>query len=84
MAVNPQTTELVEQPGEELQPRHTATTVRFGPDHSAVITDGPFVESKEMVGGWAIVDVADLDEALALAKSWPGRDGVEVRPVVNH
>jgi hypothetical protein len=70
--------------GEEFQPPHTATTVRFGPDRSVVITDGPFVEGKEMVGGWATVEVADLDEALALARTWPGGTAVEVRPVVEH
>jgi len=69
--------------GEELQPARTATTVRFnGAD--TVVTDGPFIEAKESVGGYALVDVADLDEALELAKTWPARGVVEVRPLVDH
>ena len=43
--------------------------------------DGPFIESKESVGGYALIEVEDLDKAIAIAKSWPGGD-VEVRPVV--
>jgi hypothetical protein len=67
--------------GEELQPARTATTVRFnGAD--TVVTDGPFIEAKESVGGFALVDVADLDEALELAKTWPAKGAVEVRPLV--
>ena len=45
------------------------------------VSDGPLVEAKEPVGGYAIVEVADLDEAIRLAKSWPAGD-VEVRPTV--
>ena len=67
--------------GYQLQPVSTATTVRRGENGSRVVTDGPFAESGEVVGGYCIVNVADLDEALALAKSWPG-GSVEVRPVV--
>jgi hypothetical protein len=48
-----------------------------------MVTDGPFIEAKEVIGGFAVVDVANLDEALELAKSWPGGD-VEVRPIVEH
>lgn len=67
--------------GHELQGPSTATTVsrRHG---KVVITDGPFIESKEVIGGYAEIDVADLDEALAMAKEWPGT--VEIRPVVDH
>jgi hypothetical protein len=68
--------------GEELQGPHTATTVRVK-DGKPILTDGPFIESKEVIGGFAIVDVKDLDEALELAKGWPGGP-VEVRPVVDH
>ncbi len=67
--------------GEELQPASTATTVRFNGEQPAV-TDGPFMEAKESIGGYALVEVADLDEALAIAKTWPLRHTVEVRPVV--
>ncbi|HEV2218334.1 MAG TPA: YciI family protein [Candidatus Dormibacteraeota bacterium] len=67
--------------GHELQGPSTATTVsrRNG---KVVITDGPFIESKEVIGGFAIIEVADLDEALAMAKEWPGT--VEIRPIVDH
>ena len=64
----------------QLQPRETATTVRHG-GAEPVITDGPFIEGNELIGGYAEVDVADLDEAIALAKSWPGGGAVEIRPV---
>ncbi len=68
--------------GEELKGPETATTVRFK-SGKPMVTDGPFIEAKEIIGGFAVVDVADLDEALEMAKSWPGGD-VEVRPVVEH
>jgi hypothetical protein len=69
--------------GEELQGPSTATTVRHK-NGKTTVTDGPFIESKEVLGGFAIVEVKDLDEALAMAKSWPGGNMVEVRPVVQH
>lgn len=68
---------------EELQGPNTATTVRFS-HGKAIVTDGPYIEAKEVIGGFAIIDVKDLDEALAIAKSWPGGSSVEVRPVVDH
>jgi hypothetical protein len=68
--------------GEELQPRRTATTVRRV-NGSMKVTEGPFIESKEHVGGFLMVEVPDLDAAIAIAKSWPGGD-VEVRPIVVH
>ena len=67
--------------GMRLAPGSTATTVRFGGNGDALVTDGPFIEGKEDIGGWAIVEVAHLDEALAMAKSWPARGAVEVRLV---
>lgn len=67
--------------GEQLQPATTATTVRFE-THQTFVTDGPFIEAKETVGGYALIDVANLDEALELAKTWPARGTVEIRPVV--
>jgi len=45
------------------------------------VTDGPFVEAKESVGSYAVVEVADRDEAIAVAKTWPAGGLVEVRPV---
>jgi len=63
--------------GYELQPSLTATTVRRDE------TGNPFVEAKEMVGGYAIIDVADLDEAIELVSGWPSSATLEIRPVVN-
>lgn len=63
-----------------LAPAHTATTVRLG-GGEPVVTDGPFVEGKEVVSGFVEVDVADLDEALKLAQTWPACPIVEIRPV---
>jgi hypothetical protein len=68
--------------GEELQSPRTATTVRFK-QGKPIVTDGPFIEAKEIIGGFAVVEVKDLDEALEMAKGWPGGT-VEVRPVVEH
>ena len=67
--------------GYELQAERTATTVR-GNNGKPVVTDGPFIEGKEAIGGYAEIEVADLDEAIAMAKEWPGA-AVEVRPVVD-
>jgi len=66
----------------QLQGPETATSVRFGPGGPPVVTDGPYLEGKEAIGGYAEVDVADLDEALRMARTWPGRGTVEIRPVV--
>ena len=69
--------------GHELKGTHTATTVRFE-NGKPMVVDGPFIESKEIIGGFAVVEVADLDEALEIAKTWPGQTPVEVRPVVEN
>jgi hypothetical protein len=63
-----------------LMPPESATTVRLegGPP---LVTDGPYVEGKEVVSGYAEIEVADLDEALRLAKSWPACPVVEIRPI---
>jgi hypothetical protein len=63
-----------------LLPADTATTVRLD-QGGPLITDGPYVEGKEVVSGFTEIDVADLDEALRLAKSWPGCPIVEIRPI---
>jgi len=68
--------------GEELQSTRTATTVRRR-NGAMSVTEGPFIESKEHVGGFMMIEVPDLDAAIAIAKSWPGGD-VEVRPIVVH
>lgn len=68
--------------GEALQPTSTATSIRRADDGSHLVTDGPFVETKEAVGGYYLLDAEDLDEAIALAKQVPAPyGGVEVRPV---
>jgi len=66
----------------QLERPETATSVRFGSDGPPVITDGPFLEGKESIGGYAEIDVEDLDEALRMARTWPGRGTVEIRPVM--
>lgn len=72
--------ELLE--GAQLQPSTTATTVRRGIDGEVTVTDGPFVEGKEMIGGYGVIDVPDLDAAIRLASSWPAPDTLEIRPLV--
>ena len=69
--------------GHQLQPVATATTVRRSVDGETTVTDGPFVEGKEVIGGYGILDVADLDEAIAIASSRPMPDVLEIRPVVD-
>ena len=68
--------------GAELLGPDTATTVRSG----GVVVDGPFSEAKEVIGGFSVIDVPDLDAALGLARSWPMLElpgvSVEVRPMV--
>jgi hypothetical protein len=70
--------------GEALRPVTTATTLREK-DGQTIITDGPFAETKEGLGGFYLVEAPDLDAALALARQCPGiRFGsIEVRPVVD-
>jgi len=65
-----------------LMPADTATTLRLDRG-DPLITDGPFVEGKEVVSGYAEIDVADLDEALRVAKSWPACPLVEIRPLMS-
>ena|ERR1035438_1304478 len=66
-----------------LQPTATATTVRVR-DGKRLVTDGPFAETHEQFGGYFLVDVRDLDAAIAIAERIPGshRGSVEIRPVV--
>lgn len=69
--------------GDPLQPVTTATTVRERGD-KRLVTDGPFAETREVLGGYYIVDAKDLDEAIELAARCPGaRTGsMEVRPIM--
>jgi hypothetical protein len=68
--------------GEALHPSATATTVRVR-DGRTISTDGPFAETKEVLGGFYIVEAADLDEAIDYAARIPGAasGSVEIRPV---
>ena len=69
--------------GEALQDTGTATTIR-DVDGSDVVTDGPFAATKEQLGGFYVLDVADLDEALRWAAQIPHPGGcVELRPVID-
>jgi hypothetical protein len=67
--------------GNKLQPAHTATTVRLDGGGEPIVTDGPFVEGKEVVSGYTEIEVADLDEALRMVRTWPGCPVVEIRPL---
>ena len=69
--------------GAGLQPPATATTVRIR-DGKRIVQDGPFAESKEMLAGFFLIEVADLDKALEWAARSPAATGgaVEVRPVL--
>ncbi len=70
--------------GDQLDRADTATSVRLR-NGTATITDGPFVETTEVIGGYYVVDVKDLDRALELAAQIPSaRSGVvEVRPIID-
>jgi hypothetical protein len=69
--------------GDALQGGETASTVRVRDDET-LISDGPFAETKEMLGGYYLIDVPDLDAALAWAAKLPNvtYGSVEVRPVM--
>jgi hypothetical protein len=71
--------------GNELAPVSTASTVRVR-DGQRSVTDGPFAETKEQLGGYYLVEAADRDEAIALGARIPsGRWGsIEVRPIIPH
>jgi hypothetical protein len=69
--------------GEGLYPTQTATTVRVR-DGERDVTDGPFAETKEALGGFYVLDVKDLDEAIEWAAKIPGSQigSIEIRPVM--
>jgi hypothetical protein len=73
--------------GAELQPSSTAKTVGPGADGRTTVTDGPYLELKEVVGGFIHLEADDIDDAVAVAATWPGitavGDRVEVRPIVD-
>jgi hypothetical protein len=65
---------------------HTVTSIQVGAGGQPLVTDGPFLEGTEVIGGFAEIEVADLDEALRLARTWPDYcpyyGVVEIWPVV--
>jgi hypothetical protein len=70
------------QAGEALAPTSTATTVRVQ-DGETLTTDGPFAETKEALGGFYLINAADLDEAIEIAAKIPGakQGSIEIRPI---
>ena len=68
--------------GHRLAPAAMATTVRRK-ETGALVTDGPFVEANEVIAGYVIADVPDLDEALHMAKTFPACSTVEIRPLAD-
>jgi hypothetical protein len=71
--------------GEALNESSTATTLRIGAGGEQVVTDGPFAETKEQLGGFYLLDCKDLDEAIEWAKQLPMDQGaVEIRPVMDY
>jgi hypothetical protein len=72
--------------GVELQPRSTAKTIRSGPGGEPVVTDGPYLELKEVVGGLVVLECDTIDEAVEVASTWPrltGMEAIEVRPLMS-
>ena len=68
--------------GGALESSETATSVRRDGGGGFLVTDGPFAESKEAMAGYYLIEAADLDEALRIAKDVPApHGGVEVRPL---
>jgi hypothetical protein len=72
--------------GEGLQRSSTATTIRFGGDDEPTVTDGPFAETKEQLGGVYLIDCENHDQAVEWAKKVPVQAGsaIEVRPVMDY
>jgi hypothetical protein len=68
--------------GHQLQGTETAKTIRSG-----TVTDGPFIETKEVLGGYSGIEADTIEEAVEIAKTWPGVDRgwitIEVRPILN-
>lgn len=68
-------------PGHQLDVPGKAKTIR-----ASGVTDGPYIEAKEVLGGYSLLETDSIEEAVELAKSWPGVDSgwivMEVRPVM--
>jgi hypothetical protein len=75
----------IEASGLELKDPAEARVVRVR-DGETVVTDGPFLETKEVLGGYLLADCRDLDQAIELAERVPlvGKGSVEIRPLVTH
>ena len=81
---------LVREVGRDRQARRRAPAPgdrrRPRPIRSGAVTDGPFIETKEVLGGYSVIEADTIDEAVEIAKTWPGVDRgwitVEVRPVL--
>ena len=71
--------------GDALYGTDTAKSVQVR-EGETIVTDGPFAETKEVIGGFSVIDVPDLDAAIALVKTWPSLElpgvAVEIRPMV--
>ncbi|MEV4797566.1 YciI family protein [Asanoa sp. NPDC049475] len=74
--------------GAQLESPQVATTLRAGSDGGLLLTDGPFLETKEGLGGYYLVEADDLDQVTKLAALLPevraSHSAVEIRPVVDH
>jgi len=74
-------TGVIADMGHQLQPPDTARTVR-----ARGVTDGPFIETKEVLGGYTVLETGSIGEAVEVTKTWPGVDRglitIELRPVV--
>lgn len=71
--------------GHELESTTTTTSLRADATGRLMVTDGPFVETKEVLGGYYVLEASDLDQAISLAGQLPevraGHSGVEIRPI---
>ncbi len=72
--------------GDALQPTATATCVRVADDGKTAVLDGPYADTKEQLGGYYLLEVANLDDAIAWAARCPGahHGTVEVRPIMTY
>ena len=71
--------------GEELDSVRTAKTIRPVAEGGVSVTDGPYLELKEVLGGFLVLEAESIDEAVQIAASWPslrGSSSIEVRPVI--
>lgn len=70
------------QGGAGLRPPSDATTVRVR-DHAVLLSDGPFAETREQIGGFCLIECADLDEAIEVTSKHPaaGYGTIEIRPL---